>query len=335
MGLPIIDVSAWVADRADPLAAAALGDACRSHGFFYAGGHGIDPLLIAELDAASRAFFELPLHQKDEIAMAQGGKAWRGYFPVGGELTRGQPDLKEGIYFGEELGAGDSRVRAGTPLHGANLFPARSPALRRAVLDYLAAVTRVGQGVLAGIAESLDLPRTHFREHLTREPTLLFRIFRYPPLPARAPSAERWGVGEHTDYGLLTLLLQDDVGGLEVRTSTGWMAAPPIPGTLVCNLGDMLERLTQGRYRSTPHRVRNVSGRERLSFPFFFDPGWDAEVRALLPGPAYDDRHQRWDGASVFDLGGRYGDYLLSKVSRVFPGLRDTVLPGSPPRGSS
>ena len=124
----------------------------------------------------------------------------------------------------------------------------------------------------------------------------------------------------------MTILLQDDVAGLEVRTLAGWVAAPPRKGALLCNLGDMLERMTGGRYRSTPHRVQNPRDRERLSFPFFFDPTWDADVQPLVRGPAYDDRDQRWDGSSVFDLRGTYGDYLMTKVGRVFPSLQRKVL---------
>jgi isopenicillin N synthase-like dioxygenase len=326
--LPVIDLAPLVGDtagRAD--VARAIRAACQEFGFFYVAGHGVDPALVARLDALSRQFFALPLTDKEAIAMARGGRAWRGYFPVGGELTSGRPDQKEGLYLGTELPANDPRVRAGLPLHGANLFPAQLPALRPTVLAYIDAVTRVGHGMLEGIAESLDLPAAYFRDGLCRDPTLLFRIFRYPPLASDdARAAPLCGVGEHTDYGLLTLLLQDEVGGLEVHTPGGWLAAPPIAGTFVCNLGDMLERMTAGRYRSTPHRVRNTSGRERLSFPLFFDPSWDAQVRPILPGTSYDDRHARWDGRSVFDLEGTYGEYLLAKVRRVFPELERSVL---------
>jgi isopenicillin N synthase-like dioxygenase len=149
---------------------------------------------------------------------------------------------------------------------------------------------------------------------------VLFRIFHYPPSPS---DADDWGVGEHTDYGLLTLLLQDDNGGLAVRTTRGWIEAPPIPGTFVCNIGDMLDRLTGGWYRSTPHRVRNVSGNGRLSFPFFFDPNFDAEVPPL-PASARTgtDDSDRWDGQDLRAFTGTYGDYLVAKVSKVFPLLR-------------
>jgi isopenicillin N synthase-like dioxygenase len=156
----------------------------------------------------------------------------------------------------------------------------------------------------------------------------LFRIFHYPPSP---PRTRDWGVGEHTDYGLVTLLAQDDSGGLQIAAPAGnghrWIDAPPIPGTLVCNIGDMLDRLTGGWYRSTPHRVRNRSGHGRLSFPFFLDPGFDAEVPPLPDrAAAGDDGRRRWDGQDLRAFTGTYGDYLLGKVSRVFPELRRDVL---------
>jgi len=138
----------------------------------------------------------------------------------------------------------------------------------------------------------------------------------------------QWGVGEHTDYGLLTLLRQDDVGGLQVKTREGWIEAPPLPHSFVCNIGDMLDRMTGGLYRSTPHRVRlNTSGRDRLSFPFFFDPAFDARVQPIEGLPqADDDSATRWDRANPHVFDGTYGDYLLGKVGKVFPQLRDQVL---------
>jgi isopenicillin N synthase-like dioxygenase len=192
------------------------------------------------------------------------------------------------------------------------------------VLAYLDALTSLGQAVLAGVAQSLGLDAGYFVTAYTADPTILFRIFHYPPSPPRAGG---WGVGEHTDYGLLTLLAQDDSGGLQVAAPEGWIDAPPIPGTLVCNIGDMLDRLTGGWYRSTPHRVRNLSGHGRLSFPFFLDPGFDAEVPPLPDrAAADDDGRRRWDGQDLRAFTGSYGDYLLGKVSKVFPQLRSDVL---------
>ena len=319
VALPTIDLAGPPGDIARQIASA-----CRESGFFYVAGHRVPAELIEQLDAASREFFALPDDDKMEIAMARGGPAWRGYFPVGAELTSGRPDLKEGIYFGTELPDDDPRVRAGVPLHGANLFPRQVPALRDAVLAYLDAVTETAQDVLRGVARSLDLDAGYFITSYTADPTVLFRIFHYPP---STPDSEDWGVGEHTDYGLITILLQDDNGGLQVRTPAGWVDAPPIPGTFVCNIGDMLDRMTGGWYRSTPHRVRNTSGNERLSFPFFLDPDFTAEVPPL-PGRAATGAggERRWDGQDLRAFTGTYGDYLLGKVAKVFPELVRDVL---------
>jgi isopenicillin N synthase-like dioxygenase len=325
--LPVIDVAALVGG-APTTAGAAVAEqiqtACRERGFFYVTGHGVPAGLLDHLAAASAEFFALPLADKLEIAMERGGRAWRGFFPVGAELTSGQPDLKEGLYFGTELPDDDPRVLAGLPLHGRNLFPRQVPQLRPLVLSYLDALTSLGQAVLRGVALSLGLDADYFAASYTGDPTILFRIFHYPPSP---PQDEAWGVAEHTDYGLLTLLAQDDSGGLQIAAPEGWIDAPPVPGTLVCNIGDMLDRLTGGWYRSTPHRVRNLSGHGRLSFPFFLDPGFAAEVPPLPDrAAAGDDGRPRWDGQDLRAFSGSYGDYLIGKVSKVFPQLRRDVL---------
>jgi len=322
--LPVIDVSALRHGTDVAGVAAAIDDACRTFGFFSVIGHGVPMELEQRLERSAREFFALGDDEKAAIAMATGGRAWRGWFPVGGELTSGKPDAKEGVYFGTELPADDPRVLAGVPLHGANRFPERPADLRQAVLDHLAAVAELGQAVLTGMAVGLGLGAGWFRQELTADPLVLFRIFHYPPV---LPGNEQWSVGEHTDYGLITLLRQDDVGGLEVRGPGGWIDAPPVPDSFVVNLGDMLERMTGGRYRSTPHRVRNTTGVSRLSFPLFLDPGWDVDVR---PIPGAEDlaveEWERWDGRSVHDWSGTYGDYLLGKVGRVFPDLGAQVL---------
>src|SRR5262245_53988185 len=262
--IPIIDIGPLVGGREDSCAVAdEIGQACRGCGFFYVVGHGVGEDLQRRLEHHSRRFFAQELEAKMEIRMARGGRAWRGYFPVGGELTSGRPDQKEGLYFGAELASDDPRVRAGTPLHGPNLFPdANVPELRAVVLEYMAALTRLGHALLRGLALGLGLDESYFADHGTRDPLVLFRIFSYPPASA-APDPTLWGVGEHTDYGLLTMLWQDESGGLEVRSRSRWVAAPPVPGSFVCNIGDMLDRMTKGLYRSTAHRVRNPSARDR------------------------------------------------------------------------
>ncbi len=329
--VPIVDVAALVDPASRPAlqaqVAAAIHRACREHGFFYITGHGIDRGLQQALFDQCRAFFETPLQRKLAIHMRHGGAAWRGYFSVGEELTSGRPDQKEGLYFGSELAPDDPRVQTGIPLHGANLFPAEPKALRPLVLQYMAALTALAHRLMSGISQSLGLPASYFHTHYTRDPTVLFRVFHYPAQPVFDQTS--WGVGEHTDYGVLTILKQDEIGGLQIKRDDRWMDAPPIDDTFVCNIGDMLDRMTRGLYRSTPHRVRNTSGQSRLSLPFFFDPGWDCPVTPLPATPVLaaaqpSSAHERWDGQDVHAFAGTYGEYLLSKVSKVFPNLRST-----------
>jgi len=321
--LPLIDL------RVSPEEVArAIGAACRAHGFFYVVGHGIDPALGPRLEDVSHRFFALPEDTKQRFAMPLGGRAWRGWFPLGGELTSGRPDWKEGLYLGSELGDDHPRVRAGMPLHGKNLLPGDDvlPGFRRTIDAWMAAVTALGHRVIAAIGRSLALPDDYFARRYTADPLILFRIFLYPSRPVPEGLDVRDGVGEHTDYGLLTLLRQDSIGGLQVRTAAGWIEAPPIEDAFVCNIGDMLDRMTGGLYRSTPHRVRlNRSGRDRLSFPLFFDPDMAARIEPIRSA-ATDDHATRWDGASVHAFEGSYGDYLLGKIGKVFPDLKRSVL---------
>lgn len=336
---PIIDISPlrnedpdkrlWGPEALETVAA--IDAACRDSGFFLITGHGVDPTLMHDLDRVSRKFFALSESEKETVAMHRGGSSWRGWFPLGGELTNGKPDGKEGLYLGAELSPTDPRVVAGLPLHGPNLFPSALPELAPIVVRWLDSMTNLGHLLLRAVGQSLGVGPTWFRDNLTADPVTLFRIFHYPP-----DWGGEWGVAEHTDYGLLTILMQDDCGGLQVRAPSPradvWHDVVPVAGSFVCNIGDMLERISAGRYTSTPHRVANVSGRQRLSFPFFFDPSWDARVQVLpadqnppgaAPGHATATAGtlNRWDGASVFDFDGIYGDYLTAKVAKVFPSL--------------
>lgn len=341
-GLPVIDVGALRqsdAPAGQRLAVAReLDAAARRYGFFYAVNHGVDAALLQRLERLARQFFAQDEEHKLRIPMAAGGRAWRGYFPLGGELTSNRPDWKEGLYLGSELGPAHPRVQAGVILHGANLWPAIE-GFRATVLAYIEALTALGHALMRGLALGLQIPEHWFAEHGTAGPLVLLRLFNYPsrPVPPDGDAHHRpqWGVGEHTDYGLLTLLWQDDVGGLQLRTGPGegdWLEAPPRPGSFVVNIGDMLDRMTGGRYRSAPHRVAlNTSGRDRLSIPFFFDPDFDTRVQPVPgSGPGQDDSGRRWDGANLQAFEGTYGDYVTTKVGRVFPDLRAAVAPVNP-----
>lgn len=321
MQIPVIDIRPLRAGHEGRLdVARRIGEPCREFGFFYVTGHGVEEHLQTRLEEISRRFFAQDIQTKMEITMARGGRAWRGYFPVGGELTSGYPDMKEGIYFGSEIAGDHPLVKAATPLHGPNLFPVNLPELRPLVLEYMTSMTQLGHSLVTAISLSLGLEESYFARHYTFDPLVLFRIFNYPP---RLGS----GVGEHTDYGLLTILRQDMSGGLQIKVRSEWVDAAPVPNSFVCNIGDMLDRITGGHYLSAPHRVQNPAAADRLSFAFFFDPNFNAEVLPLpLDAAIRDNSTERWDHASVHEFRGTYGDYLLAKVSKVFPELGRKVL---------
>src|SRR6478736_7364404 len=283
VSVPVIDVAPLVRWNDIDDVAHQIDRACRDVGFFSVVNHGVDLALIERVDALARVFFARPDPEKAAVAMVHGGTAWRGWFPLHGELTSGTPDHKEGYYFGRELPPTDPRVRAGIPRHGPNVWPATPAALRPTLLAYLDALEDLGRRLTASISVALGGAPHTLADRWFRDPVVLLRLFRYPPPSASAPAK---GVGEHTDYGFLTLLWQDGSGGLEVRSGDTWVEVPPDPAAFVCNLGDMLDRVTGGRYRSTPHRVRSPQVRDRISIPFFYDPDWDAVMdELLLPGP--------------------------------------------------
>ena len=307
--IPVIDLREPGSDRA-------IDTACRVEGFFAVPLPSPLRSLRAEVTDLVASFLALPTDEKERVAMSRGGRAWRGWFPLGGELTSGAPDRKEGYYFGAELPP-DTR-----PMDGPNLWPDRPAGLADAVTRWMSAMEDLGQEILSRMALGLGKPADAFRSGLTAAPTPLFRVFRYPPHPDG--DTDTWGVGEHTDYGLLTLLATDGTPGLEVKVRGEWIPAPAGDDLVVCNIGDMLDRVTGGRYRSNPHRVRNHAGHDRYSLPFFLDPGWDAVVEPWTFDDDWEvplDAAERWDRANLRALGGTYGDWLSAKVSKVFPDL--------------
>ena len=279
--LPIIDLS-----HGDAATALAVDAACRAHGFFYVTGHGIPAPVIDAAFAASKRFFALDDAVKARWHIDRSGLK-RGFDPIGWQvLDPGQPaDLKESFYTGVERTADDPLVRAGTPNHGPNQWPdeATAPGFRAAVQAYDAAVRALAQRLMRLVALGLGLRGEHF-ERFMQDPMPVLRLLHYPPQRA-AVEPGQIGCGAHTDWGGITLLAQDDAGGLQVQARGGeWTAAAPIAGSFVVNLGDLMARWTNDRYRSTLHRVINRhAGCDRYSIAYFFDIDHHAEVSAL-PG---------------------------------------------------
>lgn len=281
--LPVIDVAGLSAS--DPAERARVGRelraACLDKGFFYCTGHGVPAGLLAAAFAEAKALFDQPDAAKDAMDKRLSA-ANRGYEQLGGQTLEpgAMPDRKEGFYIGVELPPDDPRVQAGRFNRGPNVWPQDLPGFRPVMRAYAAALTDLAETLMRGMALSLDLPETAFADYC-RDPMATLRLLHYPPARPDAPG-ER-GAGAHTDFGALTILAQDDNGGLQVWdiVNDRWIHADPVPGAFVVNLGDMIARWTNGRYRSTLHRVINVSGRERYSIPFFHVGNPDYEVACI------------------------------------------------------
>jgi len=280
MDIPIIALDAPTAEVTAALRAAWL-----AHGFCYVVNHGVPAALVADqFDWAAR-FFALPRAEKAAISLFH-SPARRGWEDLGAQTldAESQPDRKESFYSGVDYPPEHPNVRAGLNGYGANQWPAALPGFAAQMERYTTACTTLAERLMRCMALSLDLDAQFFDASL-REPMITLRLLRYPPQPAGAGD-DVFGAGAHTDWGAVTILAQDAIGGLEVQTAAGaWVAAPPVPASFVVNLGDMIPRWTNGRYRSTPHRVinANASGRDRYSVPFFFSPNYHARIEAV-PG---------------------------------------------------
>jgi isopenicillin N synthase-like dioxygenase len=282
-----------------PAAAAALGAAFARTGFAIVADHGIDPALIARADAAARDFFALPEAVKAAYIVANGG-GQRGFTPFGIEGARqaGVADLKEFWHMGRKAPAGSAYESAMPD----NLWPAEVPEFHAAISELFAALDHAGLRLLRAIAVHLDLPADHFDAAVAGGNSIL-RLLHYPPVPPDI--ADRIRAGAHEDINVITLLLGAEEAGLQLLTRDGeWLDIAPPPGALVCNIGDMLQRLTGARLPSTTHRVAGPAAARahlpRYSMPFFLHFRPDYRIETLPGGPldflpitAHDYLHER------------------------------------------
>ncbi|MFE6827048.1 isopenicillin N synthase family dioxygenase [Streptomyces sp. NPDC057690] len=280
--LPIIDLSA--ADRgpqARALLHAQLHSAAHDVGFFQLVGHGVGERETGELLSAMRAFFALPEAERLAIDNVH-SPHFRGYTRTGDERTGGRQDWRDQLDIGAERPA--RTPGADEPaywwLEGPNQWPAGLPALRTAALAWIARLSAVAEKLLHELLASIGAPVDFYDQAFGERAHPHLKLVRYP---GSAGDGAGQGVGAHKDYGFLTLLLQDQVGGLQVQRADGlFHDVPPLPGAFVVNLGELLEVATDGYLVATNHRVVSPpSAVERFSVPFFYNPRLDARVEPL------------------------------------------------------
>jgi isopenicillin N synthase-like dioxygenase len=282
--IPAIDLAPLFDAGSDDMAEVAhqIYDTYSKVGFAYIINHGISPDLVEDVFASSRRFHDLRIEDKMRIEI---NRHHRGYIPINTSTDRtsvikkaARPNQSESFMMMHELEPDDPDIVAGAPLAGPNQWPKSLGGFREAVTRYHDALVLLSKR-LVGVFE-LSLQTDKLAHHFER-PTTWLRLLHYPSLPPEAP-ADLFGSNPHTDYGFITILAQDEVGGLQVRKLNGdWIDVPHVRGSLVLNIGEVLRHWSNGKFVATPHRVINRSGRERYSCPFFFDPNIHSSISTL------------------------------------------------------
>lgn len=292
--IPVIDLHDALAPGAPRSAdvATQLREAAMASGFFYVRHHGVPAALLARQFDIARRLLDVPPATRERLA-AHRSRTMRGYELMGSQTLdqEARPDLKESFYCGMAYPDDHPHVLAGHPSYGGNQWPPEVPEAPAASEAYIQAMLALSRRLMQLLALSLQLPETWF-DAGSHSPMVTLRMLRYPAHPPGADE-RTFGAGAHTDWGAVTVLAQDGHGGLEVQMpGGGWVAAPPLPGCFVVNLGDMVPRWTNGLYHSNPHRVRNIfsGGAPRYSMPFFYQPDYLARIEpvpgTVAPGEA-------------------------------------------------
>jgi len=276
----VLDISGFRADPDGPGGTAfveALRDVFHGIGAAYLVGHGVPDELVARVRAVAEEFFALPEPERLAIENVHSPQ-FRGYTRLGNEHTNGLRDLRDQVDIGREVPA--PQIGPGDPawlrLRGPNLWPEGLPAFRAAVSEYNEALEHAGHVLMRAVALALGQSGDHF-DALVTPPEVLTKIIRYPAPSETFPTDQ--GVGAHTDGGFLTLLHQDTVGGFEAEVGGQWVSVPALPGSFVVNIGELLQLVSGGFFRATPHRVVSPpKGVQRISIAYFFNPRFEARV---------------------------------------------------------
>ena len=325
--IPVLDLGPYRAGEPGALAALAaeLRQACEQVGFYCLTGHGVPQTLIDRVFAEVARFHAQPFEAKRALKIDHHNI---GYMELAGSVTRSsqvnvntKPNLNEAFFVKRERTPDDPDVIAGTRFKGMNRWPASLPGFRAAIVDYCVALEALALSLLPVYDAALDLPAGWFGPHFV-DAQYSLRMSHYPPVERYGDN--EFGSAPHTDSSFLTMLAPNRVPGLEIRTRSGdWIAAPPLDGAFVVNTGDMGHRWTNGRFLSTPHRVRNLSGIDRYAIPFFFDANADA-VMECLPTCTGPGNPPKFEPVT-------YTDYMTWFMRRNYDHAREGLQDDAPP----
>lgn len=303
--IPVLDLSAFLAgeDGALDALAAELRAACTEVGFFYIKGHGIDDELIAATFEQSKRFHALPLETKLELPQDANNI---GYLPMNASIQRHstvhkatRPNQNASFFVSHDRAPDHPDVLANKPYRGANQWPDDMPGFRDAVMAYFNALDQLGNSLLPVYATALDLPADYFAAHFANEGHQSLRMLHYPPT---AQTGNDFGTSPHTDNTFMTILARMDVPGLAIRLPSGeWVSPPLIPGTFLVNIGNILRRMTNDTFLSTPHGVVVEGDADRYSLAYFHSPNPYTTIE-VLPTCISDDQPPKYEPVLYADL---------------------------------
>ncbi len=304
--IPVVDIQAFGnSEHQSQSIADALHAASQTLGFIYIKGHGIPGDVIENARSSAYAFFRQSSDLKAKQLISSNHRGWLS--PGSAKMhDDAKVDLKESFIWGYQDSQG--HTPQDHPLRGDNQWPSHLPDFEKHAMQYFTEAQQLAQVLMKGFARGLNLPENFFLS--STDKPLSRASYVYYPAQDEALGEDQFGVAPHTDFGVLTVLCQDNVGGLQVQDTAGqWIKAPPIDGTLVVNVADLLSRWTAGAYKSTPHRVVNDSGRERLSLVLAYDPNPDTVIDAKQIPTLKNAKSE--DPISC-------GDYLIWRFKKAF-----------------
>ncbi|EGC38487.1 hypothetical protein DICPUDRAFT_28539 [Dictyostelium purpureum] len=305
-------------------------DACKNYGFFYIINHCVEESLMEDLQRISKKFFLLPKDVKMKWKLGLVDKVQCGYYEVGSSQTYGI-DYKEGVYIDLER---EWHYKSPN-YNGKKIYPTQEEEIeydivgyRNIIETYIKRVSDLSDIVLQLISQSLNLPLEYFNTKKTVDLTVVLSMLKYPSFAKleyedentkKEDGNEKLGMGLHTDWGLITLLYQDEIGGLQVKAKDQFIDATPIKGSFICNLGDFIEIATQGYYISNYHRVLyNTTPHDRYSYPFFVSPEQDTPMEIIKGYETITENENKIQDKEFYDFRGTYKEYFENQMNNTF-----------------